>query len=151
MNNERDYSFMRQALDLAGQAAALGEVPVGALVVHAGEVVATAFNERESKPSALAHAELSALALACARLGRWRLSGCTLYVTLEPCVMCAGALVQARVDRVVYGARDPKAGAVVSLYEVLSDARLNHRPEITGGVLAEECGRVLTDFFRARR
>ena len=151
MINDVDFSFMRQALALAGRAAELGEVPVGALVVLDGEVIASAFNERESKPSAVAHAELTAVALACEKLGRWRLSGCTLYVTLEPCVMCAGALVQARVDRVVYGATDPKAGAVASLYNVLGDARLNHRPEVVGGVLAEECGQVLRDFFRARR
>jgi tRNA(adenine34) deaminase len=148
---ENDYSFMRQALALAARAAAAGEVPVGAVVVCDNLVIAEAYNERETRPSALAHAELSALAAACEKLGRWRLSGCTLYVTLEPCVMCAGALVQARVDRVVYGAVDPKGGAVESLYEVLSDARLNHRPIVDGGVLKEECGSLLSDFFRARR
>src|ERR1700733_7223924 len=119
---------MRQALALAARAAALGEVPVGAVVVGENGVIAEAYNERETLPSALAHAELTALRLACERLGRWRLSGCTLFVTLEPCVMCAGALVQARVDRVVYGARDLKGGAVESLYQILGDARLNHRP-----------------------
>jgi tRNA(adenine34) deaminase len=148
---ENDYNFMRQALRLAAQAAALGEVPVGAVVVCDNVVIAEAYNEREGRPSALAHAELTALAAACSALGRWRLNGCTLYVTLEPCVMCAGALVQARVDRVVYGAVDAKAGAVESLYEVLSDARLNHRPVVDGGVLASECGALLSDFFRARR
>lgn len=146
-----DYNYMRQALALADQAALRGEVPVGAVVVFEGEVIAEAFNERETQPSALAHAELTAIARACERLGRWRLSGCTLYVTLEPCVMCAGALVQSRVDRVVYGARDPKAGAVESLYQVLSDVRLNHRPEVCAGVLAEECGAILSSFFRERR
>ena len=146
-----DTQYMRRALALATEAAARGEVPVGALIVHEGRIIAEAYNERETKPSALAHAELTAVARACAALGRWRLTGCTLYVTLEPCVMCAGALVQARVDRVVYGARDRKAGAVESLYEVLSDVRLNHRPELTGGVLADECGAVLKAFFRARR
>lgn len=151
LNSNTDHSFMRQALALAERAAALGEVPVGALVVLDGQVVASAYNERESRPSALAHAELTALAAACEKLGRWRLSGCTLYVTLEPCVMCAGALVQSRVDRVVFGATDPKAGAVASLYNVLSDSRLNHRPEVVGGVLADECGEVLRTFFRARR
>lgn len=149
--NTDDERYMHRALELAARAAAAGEVPVGALIVHDGVVIAEAFNERESKPSALAHAELTALALACERLGRWRLSGCTLYVTLEPCVMCAGAIVQSRVDRVVYGARDPKAGAVESLYEVLTDARLNHRPRVTAGVLADACGARLTEFFRARR
>lgn len=151
MITDADLNFMRQALALADQAAAAGEVPVGALVVHENVVIAEAYNERETRPSALAHAELLALERATARLGRWRLSGCTLYVTLEPCVMCAGALVQARVDRVVYGARDAKAGAVVSLYEVLSDARLNHRPVVEAGALADECGEKLTAFFRARR
>lgn len=146
-----DIGYMRQALALASRAAALGEVPVGAVVVCEGQVISEAYNERERLPSALAHAELTALARACEKLGRWRLSGCTLYVTLEPCVMCAGALVQARVDRVVYGARDPKAGAVESLYQVLSDARLNHRPAVVGGVLSDECGTVLSAFFRERR
>lgn len=151
MITENDYSYMRQALRLAAQAEARGEVPVGALVVFENAVIAEAYNERETLPSALAHAELTALKLACEKLQRWRLSGCTLYVTLEPCVMCAGAIVQSRVDRVVYGARDPKAGAVESLYQVLSDPRLNHRPEVSGGVLSDECGQVLTNFFRQRR
>jgi len=151
LNNDTDINFMRRAIELAQQAAALGEVPVGALVVHENQVISDAYNERETRPSALAHAEITALEKACARLGRWRLSGCTLYVSLEPCVMCAGALVQARVDRVVYGARDPKAGAVESLYQVLADPRLNHRPQVTGGVLREECGQILSDFFKARR
>jgi tRNA(adenine34) deaminase len=151
VNNSQDDVYMRQALTLAARAAALGEVPVGALVVHENQVIAEAYNERESLPSALAHAELSALSRACAKLGRWRLSGCTLYVTLEPCVMCAGASVQARVDRVVYGAVDPKGGAVESLYQVLGDARLNHRPQVAGGVLADECGEILSAFFRGRR
>ena len=151
MITENDHVFMRHALALATRAAAAGEVPVGALIVCENIVIAEAYNERETRPSALAHAELNALAAACAHLQRWRLTGCTLYVTLEPCVMCAGALVQARVDRVVYGARDPKAGAVESLYQVLSDPRLNHRPVVDGGVLAEECGVILSEFFRARR
>lgn len=146
-----DIGYMRQALVLAARAAELGEVPVGAVLIYDNVVISSAYNERESLPSALAHAELTALRLACEKLGRWRLSGCTLYVTLEPCVMCAGALVQARVDRVVYGARDPKAGAVESLYQVLSDARLNHRPLVVGGVLGEECGAILSEFFKARR
>jgi tRNA(adenine34) deaminase len=151
LTTEHDYNYMRQALVLAAQAAALGEVPVGALIVHDNAVIAQAYNERERQPSALAHAELSVIGEACRKLARWRLSGCTLYVTLEPCVMCAGALVQARVDRVVFGACDPKAGAVESLYQVLSDPRLNHRPVVNGGILAEECGEILSQFFRARR
>lgn len=151
MNILRDTDYMRQALLLAARAADLGEVPVGALIVNESGVIAEAYNERESLPSALAHAELTAVRVACEKLGRWRLSGCTLFVTLEPCVMCAGALVNARVDRVVYGARDTKAGAVESLYQVLGDARLNHRPQVTGGVLADECGQILSAFFKSRR
>lgn len=151
MDTCEDEFHMRNALRLAAQAGVQGEVPVGALLVCDGAVVARAFNERESKTSALAHAELTCIAEACRRLGRWRLTGCTLYVTLEPCLMCAGAIVQSRLDRVVYGAPDPKAGAVESLYEVLADTRLNHRPQVRSGVLSEECGRLLTEFFRARR
>jgi tRNA(adenine34) deaminase len=151
VNNLVDINYMRQALELAARAAAAGEVPVGALVVNESGVIAEAYNEREALPSALAHAELTALRLACEKLGRWRLSGCTLYVTLEPCVMCAGALVNARVDRVVFGALDPKGGAVESLYAILGDARLNHRSVVVGGVLADECGAILSDFFRRRR
>lgn len=146
-----DSIFMQRALELAREAALKGEVPVGAVIVHDSQIVAEAYNERESRPSALAHAELTAIAKACESLGRWRLSGCTLYVTLEPCVMCAGGIVQARVDRVVFGARDPKAGAVESLYQVLTDSRLNHRPQVTSGILADECGKILSDFFKARR
>ncbi len=151
MINAQDDVYMRRALELAGQAALKGEVPVGALIVFENQIISEAYNERETRPSALAHAELSVLEAACERLQRWRLTGCTLYVTLEPCVMCAGALVQARVDRVVYGARDPKAGAVESLYQVLGDARLNHRPQVTSGVLGPECGQILSAFFQARR
>jgi tRNA(adenine34) deaminase len=151
VNNLSDINYMRQALELAARAASSGEVPVGAVIVNETGVIAEAYNERESRPSELAHAELTALQLACEKLGRWRLSGCTLYVTLEPCVMCAGALVNARVDRVVYGARDVKGGAVESLYQILGDARLNHRPVVVGGVLADECGAILSDFFKERR
>ncbi len=151
MDKLNDQKFMQRALDLARHAAEQGEVPVGAVVVFEGEEVAAAYNLRETLPSAIAHAELTAISLACEALERWRLSGCTLYVTLEPCVMCAGAIVNSRIDRVVYGARDPKAGAVDSLYQVLADARLNHRPEVVGGVLAEECGQILSDFFKGRR
>lgn len=142
---------MRRALALAEQAARVGEVPVGALVIYENRVISEAYNEREILPSALAHAELTAIAQACKALGRWRLSGCTLYVTLEPCVMCAGAIVQSRLDRVVYGAVDPKGGAAESLYQVLADARLNHRPAVTSGVLREECSQILTQFFQNRR
>lgn len=151
MPSDNDFNFMRNALELAAQAAKQGEVPVGAVVVYENQVIAEAYNERETRPSAMAHAELLALHRATEKLGRWRLTGCTLYVTLEPCVMCAGAIVQSRLDRVVYGAVDPKGGAVESLYQVLQDLRLNHRPAVEGGVLAEECGAVLSQFFKKRR
>ena len=146
-----DLEFMAKALNLVRQATDLGEVPVGALIVHGGQIVAEAYNLRETEAVATHHAELMAIEAACRQLGRWRLSGCTLYVTLEPCSMCAGAIVNARLDRVVYGAKDAKAGAVESVYQILSDSRLNHRPAITAGVRADECGAILTEFFRARR
>jgi tRNA(adenine34) deaminase len=146
-----DETHMRRCLALAAEAQALGEVPIGCVVVHEGVVVGEGFNRREVDHDPLGHAEIRAIAQAAARLGRWRLSGCTLYVTLEPCFMCAGALVNARVDRLVYGALDPKAGAVASLGAVCSDARLNHRMQITGGVLEAECGAVLKAFFQRLR
>ncbi|MFC3573358.1 tRNA adenosine(34) deaminase TadA [Streptomyces yaanensis] len=142
---------MRLALDEAGQATAHGDVPVGAVVLSLdGSVLATGHNEREATGDPTAHAEILALRRAATALGEWRLPGCTLVVTLEPCTMCAGALQQSRVDRVVYGARDEKAGAVGSLWDLVRDRRLNHRPEVIGGVLADECAGLLTDFFRAR-
>lgn len=146
-----DERFMARCLELAHEAAALGEVPVGCVVVHDGNIVGEGMNRREIDRDPLAHAELQAIAKAARHLGRWRLSGTTLYVTLEPCFMCAGALVNARVDRVVYGAVDAKAGATTSLANVCSDARLNHRLTVDGGVLAEPCGDVLKQFFAARR
>lgn len=139
------------ALDEARKAAEIGEVPVGSVVVHQGEVVARAFNRREAWNDPAAHAELIAMRRAAEKLGDWRLEECTVYVTLEPCPMCAGAMVNARLPRVVYGARDPKAGAVRSLYALLDDPRLNHRVEVKERVLAEECGEVLTSFFKAIR
>jgi tRNA(adenine34) deaminase len=142
---------MRLALDEALAAAEEDEVPVGAVIVAAGRVVASAHNQRERLQDPTAHAEMIALTQAAASLGSWRLEGCTLYVTLEPCPMCAGAILQARVPTVVWGAADPKAGAVASLYRLFDDARLNHRVAHQGGVLAEECGRCLSGFFRARR
>ncbi|MFJ9244185.1 tRNA adenosine(34) deaminase TadA [Streptomyces sp. NPDC101776] len=143
---------MRLALDAAGVAALGGDVPVGAVVLSPDgtTVLATGHNEREATGDPTAHAEVLAIRRAAAHLGEWRLSGCTLVVTLEPCTMCAGALVQSRVDRVVYGARDEKAGAAGSLFDVVRDRRLNHRPEVIGGVLAVECAHVLTEFFRSR-
>ncbi len=148
---DEDEAMMSQAYAEAQKATQRGEVPVGAVIAFDGKVIARAHNLRESLPHSLAHAELLAIDRATKKLGRWRLTGCTLYVTLEPCVMCAGAIVQSRVDRVVFGARDPKAGAVVSVFEILSDTRLNHRPSWTEGCLGSECGRILTEFFRKRR
>jgi tRNA(adenine34) deaminase len=142
---------MQVALALAGEAARLGEVPVGAVAVHREAVVGRGYNRRELDRDPLAHAELLALAEAARTLGAWRLSGVTMYVTLEPCAMCAGAMVQGRIDRLVFGAADPKAGAAGSLYNLVEDPRHNHRAQVQGGVLAEECGRVLTDFFRGLR
>ncbi len=142
---------MREALEEAEQAALVGEVPVGAVVVHRGQVIARAHNRRELDGDPTAHAEILALREAAELLGSWRLEGCTLYVTLEPCFMCAGAVVNGRVERLVFGALDPKAGAVGSLADVPGDQRLNHRPEVTGGILAEPCGQILKEFFAARR
>ena len=161
---------MRLALDAAGAAARGGDVPVGAVVLSPDgtTVLATGHNEREATGDPTAHAEVLAIRRAAVtlrdsaarsasgkggggrRVGEWRLSGCTLVVTLEPCTMCAGALVQSRVDRVVYGARDQKAGAAGSLFDVVRDRRLNHRPEVIEGVLADECAHLLTEFFRDR-
>lgn len=142
---------MRRALALAEEAAATGEAPVGAVIVRDGAIVAEARNQREELRDPTAHAEMIAITQAAATLNSWRLEGCTLYVTLEPCPMCAGAIVQARIPRLVYGAADPKAGAVRSLYQLTTDARLNHRCEVVEGVLAAPCGAVLTEFFRQRR
>ncbi|MET7601009.1 tRNA adenosine(34) deaminase TadA [Streptomyces avermitilis] len=142
---------MRLALAEAVRAAESADVPVGAVVLDQdGSVIARGHNEREATGDPTAHAEVLAVRRAAERLGRWRLSGCTLVVTLEPCTMCAGALVQSRVDRVVYGARDEKAGAAGSLWDVVRDRRLNHRPEVIEGVLADECAGLLTEFFRER-
>ncbi|MEW1689876.1 tRNA adenosine(34) deaminase TadA [Streptomyces sp. NPDC091263] len=142
---------MRRALDEADLAAAAGDVPVGAVVLAPhGALLATGHNEREATGDPTAHAEILALRRAAAALGEWRLSGCTLVVTLEPCTMCAGALVQSRVGRVVYGARDEKAGAAGSLWDVVRDRRLNHRPEVIAGVLEADCAARLTAFFRDR-
>lgn len=148
---DNDTAFMRRALELAAEAVDRGEVPIGAVVVVEGRIVAEAANEKEASAVATHHAEILAVERACQNLGRWRLSGATLYVTLEPCLMCAGALIQARIDRLVYGATDPKAGAVTSLYKVTEDPRLNHRLLVEGGVLAELCGEILSEFFRRKR
>jgi tRNA(adenine34) deaminase len=143
---------MRLALEHAAAAAEGGDVPVGAVVADGtGRIVGAGHNRREADGDPTAHAEVLALRAAAQSLGRWRLDDCTLVVTLEPCTMCAGALVLARVATLVYGALDPKAGAVGSLWDVVRDRRLNHRPEVVSGVLADECGGVLRDWFSARR
>jgi tRNA(adenine34) deaminase len=142
---------MRLALKQAASSERHGDVPVGAVVVTDGRVVATAHNEREKRGDPTAHAEMLALQTAARALGDWHLDGATVYVTLEPCVMCAGALVAARVKRLVYGPQDPRGGAALSLYNVVSDPRLNHQVELTTGVLARECSDLLRDFFEHRR
>jgi len=147
-----DDVAMVAALDVARSALAVGEVPIGAVVLDpSGAVIASAHNERESLRDPTAHAEVVALRRAGAALGAWQLSGCTLVVTVEPCTMCAGALVLARVARLVFGAWDPKAGAVGSLWDVVRDRRLNHRPEVVAGVRASECAQLVAAFFADRR
>jgi len=146
-----DTRFMREALALAAEGEALGEVPVGAVVVKDGEVISRAFNAPISSTDPTAHAEVRALRNAAARLGNYRLPDCSLYVTLEPCAMCAGAILHARLARVVFGATDPKTGACGSVLDLFAERRLNHRTQVTGGVLEDECGAMLKRFFAARR
>ena len=142
---------MKLAIDQAFIAADNGDVPVGAVIVFDGRVIAKAHNQRQLLNDPTAHAEIIALTQAAEAVGNWRLNGCTIYVTLEPCPMCAGALVIARIDRLVFGCEDPKAGACGSLYNIVQDQRLNHTMDITSGVLDTECGQVLSDFFKVRR
>jgi tRNA(adenine34) deaminase len=142
---------MKLALEQAAQAFREDEVPVGAVIVHGERVIAAAYNQREKLRDPTAHAEMIAITQAAGALGSWRLDECTLYVTLEPCPMCAGAILQARIPLVVYGAADPKAGAVHTLYRMLEDPRLNHRSLSVSGVLAEECGQILSRFFQQQR
>jgi tRNA(adenine34) deaminase len=146
-----DEYFMRLALREAERAQEDGDVPIGAVVVRAGEVIAAGRNERELRQDPTAHAEILALREAAKAIGSWRVLEATLYVTLEPCAMCAGAIVLARVPRVLYGASDPKAGAAGSVLDVLDEPSLNHRPEVEGGVLGRECGDLLSEFFASRR
>jgi tRNA(adenine34) deaminase len=146
-----DEMYMQMALAQAERAYAEKEVPVGAVIARDGHVIAAAYNQREQLRDPTAHAEMIAITQAAEAIGSWRLDDCALYVTLEPCPMCAGAIVQARIPRVVYGATDPKAGAVHSLFKLLSDPRLNHRAEFVSGVLAEPCGEILTRFFEEQR
>jgi tRNA(adenine34) deaminase len=142
---------MREALKEAARAALKGEVPVGAVIVWEGKIIGRAHNLTEKKQSVLTHAEMGVLARASRKLGNWRLADCDLYVTLEPCTMCAGAIVLSRIRRLVFGAPDPKAGAVISTAQVMDNWKLNHRVQISDGILKEECSRVLKDFFRALR
>lgn len=148
---EKDRLFMQEALLEAQKAASLGEVPIGAVLVYKDEIIARAHNLRETTKNAVTHAELMAIQEACTKMGSWRLEDTTLYVTLEPCPMCAGAILQSRIPRVVYGARDIKAGCVDSLYHLLTDSRFNHECHVVEGMLAEQCGQILTNFFRALR
>ena len=147
----KDQQYMQQLLELALEAQKLGEVPIAAMIVKNDEIIVQTYNLRETQQNATAHAELLAIQAACAQLKSWRLTGCTLYVTLEPCVMCAGALVLSRVERLVYGALDPKAGAVHSVFNILTHPQLNHQLEVVGGVCEGQCRQLLQNFFRQRR
>ncbi len=149
--NERDLFYMQEAIAQAKLAEQIGEVPIGAVIVQNDQIVSKAYNKRESLQQASAHAEFLAIEEACAQIGSWRLSDCTLYVTLEPCPMCAGAIIQSRIKRLVFGASDPKAGCCGTLMNLVEDARFNHRAEVVRGVLADECGQLLTTFFKNLR
>ena len=148
-NNDEQY--MRKAIEQAKIAEENGDVPIGAVIVHNGHVIAKAYNQREQLQDPTAHAEIIALTQAAAAMENWHLHGCTMYVTLEPCCMCAGALVLARIDRLVYGCADLKTGACGSLYNIVQDERLNHRLEVMSGVLADECSQLLQQFFQKKR
>ncbi|MDR2430885.1 MAG: tRNA adenosine(34) deaminase TadA [Candidatus Margulisbacteria bacterium] len=151
MPNKDDRHFMRQALRQARRAFVLGEAPVGAVIVRDGKIIARGRNEREAKQDPCAHAEIVVIRRAARKLGSWRLTDCALYVTLEPCAMCAGAIVLARLPRVVYAAADPKSGACGSVLNIPAEKKLNHHPAVSGGLLAAEAGQLLQDFFRAAR
>jgi len=146
-----DLYFMQQAIEEAKKAKELNEVPIGAIIEIGGEIISRGHNLRETDHNAIAHAELLAIDRACQKLGTWRLEDATLYVTLEPCPMCAGAIIQSRVKRVVFGAHDPKAGCAGTFMNLLQDERFNHQSEVKSGILEEECGSMLTDFFRTLR
>ena len=146
-----DEKYMQLAIEEAKKAEAMGEVPIGAIIVYEGEVIGRGHNLRETTQNATTHAEMLAIQEACNKVGSWRLEDTTMYVTLEPCPMCAGAILQSRIPRVIYGARDSKAGCVDSLYHLLQDSRFNHTCEVTEGILAEACGKLLTNFFRELR
>lgn len=149
MENEEKY--MRAAIEEAKKARSIGEVPIGAIIVLNGKIIAKASNRRETEQNAVAHAEIIAIQEACRTLGTWRLENAELYVTLEPCPMCSGAIILSRIKKVVYGASDPKAGCAGTLMNLLSDARFNHQSEVVSGVLADECGELLSQFFRELR
>lgn len=151
MQAELDRQFMQQALDQAKLAALAGEVPVGAVMVRDGQVISTGFNQPITNSDPSAHAEMMALRSAAHGESNYRLPGTTLYVTLEPCTMCAGAMLHARVDRVVFGATDPKTGAAGSVLNVFSEKQINHQTQVEGGIMGEECGQILRDFFKERR
>jgi tRNA(adenine34) deaminase len=148
---EQDQRYMKVSIDQAEIARENGDVPVGAVIVHNGQIIAKAYNQRQQLQDPTAHAEIIALTQAAEAVGSWRLEGCTIYVTLEPCPMCAGALVLARIDRLVYGCDDPKAGACGSLYNIVQDERLNHTLEVTSGVMEAQCRDQLQEFFAKRR
>ncbi|WP_088073031.1 tRNA adenosine(34) deaminase TadA [Gottfriedia luciferensis] len=147
----KDEFYMKIAIDEALKAEQLGEVPIGAVIVHNDQVIARGYNVREIKQSALGHAEITTIEEACKVVDSWRLEDTTLYVTLEPCPMCAGAIIQSRIPRVVFGAKDPKAGCGGSIYNLLQEERFNHRCEVISGILDEECGKLLTNFFKELR
>ncbi len=146
-----DEKFMREAVRQAKIAASKGETPVGAVIVRGGEIISRGYNKRETKKNALMHAEITAVGRACAKLGGWRLPGCDIYVTLEPCPMCAGAIINARIENLYFGAYDPKGGCCGSVTNLFADGMFNHRVNVTGGVMEEECARVLSSFFKALR
>lgn len=149
--HDDDERYMALAIAEAAKAQAIGEVPIGAVIVREGAVIAQAYNQRETLQEPTAHAELTAIHEASRKLGTWRLTGCTLYVTLEPCPMCAGAIVLSRIDRLVFGAPDPKAGCAGTLMNLVQDSRFNHQAEVTSNVLGAQCGTLLTEFFRNLR
>jgi tRNA(adenine34) deaminase len=151
MTNKEDEKFMKLAIEQAQIAEENGDVPIGAIIVYENQIIGKAYNQREQLQDPTAHAEIIALTQAAAFLESWRLHGCTMYVTLEPCPMCAGALVLARIDRLVYGCDDPKTGAIKSLYNIVTDERLNHTIDVVSGVLSEECSSLLQQFFRQQR
>jgi tRNA(adenine34) deaminase len=150
-NSNNDQQYIKLAIEQAKIAEENGDIPIGAVIIHKNQIIAKAYNQREQLQDPTAHAEIIALTQAAEFIGSWRLEGCTMYVTSEPCCMCAGALVLSRMNRLVYGCDDPKAGACKSLYNIVQDERLNHRLEVTAGVMADECGDLLRTFFAKRR